>query len=126
MNTDPQYRTGREYRQAQLSRTAFLFSVIALFSCFISIIPLLPYFAGVGAILAAILSRGRDRQYSRQARLGLILGSVAITVYTAIMVAAFFTFFNGIKDPATRQQISDILYQQTGMTLDDLMRYYSF
>ena len=78
MNTDPQYRTGREYRQAQLSRTAFLFSVIALFSCFISIIPLLPYFAGVGAILAAILSRGRDRQYSRQARLGLILGSVAL------------------------------------------------
>ena len=59
MNTDPQYRTGREYRQAQLSRTAFLFSVIALFSCFISIIPLLPYFAGVGAILAAILSRAQ-------------------------------------------------------------------
>ena len=111
---------------SSLLKGFLLLPYIALFSCFISIIPLLPYFAGVGAILAAILSRGRDRQYSRQARLGLILGSVAITVYTAIMVVAFFTFFNGIKDPATRQQISDILYQQTGMTLDDLMRYYGF
>ena len=57
----------------------------------------------------------------RVSRTAAILGAVAIIVNVVYLGIVLSTLKGMLADPAGRQQLSDMLYHQYGMTLDELL-----
>jgi hypothetical protein len=106
--------------QERLVRSAVWLSAAALISSVFS--PgIFPYVFAVFAILFGLLSRGRDRRYKRAARVGLIMACGALFINTAMLVYSYYNLYTILQDPVQREQLSQRIYEQTGLTLDDML-----
>lgn len=76
-----------------------------------------PMVVGALAIIIAILSK-TDSEFSRQAKMGIYLGTTAIVVNVA-MVAYSFIIFN--TDPQAHEQVNIMCEQMYGQTFDAMM-----
>lgn len=108
------------YYMGRLERFAFFFGAAAIPSTLLSPI-LLPCLLGSMAIVFAVLSKGRSLRFSKRARRGAVLGGAAIVINMVYLVFALKTLRELLADPSGRQQISDLLYRQYGLTLDELL-----
>ena len=106
--------------QERLGRSAVWLSAASLISSVFS--PgIFPYVFAVFALLFALLSKGRDRRYRRSARIALIFCTGALIVNTAMLVYSYYNLYTILQDPVQREQLSQRVYEQTGLTLDDML-----
>lgn len=73
------------------------------------------------AIVFAVLSKGGSQRFSKRGKRAVILGATAIVINLVYVVFAFKTVRTLLADPAGRQEISDMLYRQYGVTLEELL-----
>jgi hypothetical protein len=104
----------------RLEKLSFLLSIGALLSMFVFPV-LAPCILASLAIIFAVLSKGGNLRFSRQARIAVILGVIAIVINVLFLGFSLATMKSILTDPEGRQQLSDILYRRYGMTLDELL-----
>lgn len=121
MNNTTMGSLNREvYYMRRLEKLSFLLSIGALLSMFVFPV-LAPCILASLAIIFAVLSKGGNLRFSRQARIAVILGVIAIVINVLFLGFSLATMKSILTDPEGRQQLSDILYRQYGMTLDELL-----
>lgn len=121
MNNTTMGSLNREvYYMRRLEKLSFLLSIGALLSMFVFPV-LAPCILASLAIIFAVLSKGGNLRFSRQARIAVILGVIAIVINVLFLGYSLATMKSILTDPEGRQQLSDILYRQYGMTLDELL-----
>lgn len=105
----------------RLEKTAFILGLFSIVSTFV--FPVLgPFILGSLAMVYAILSKGGNLKFSRRGRNAFLLGAVAIVLNIGYLVFSYQSLRLLLTDPSGRQQINDLLYQQYGMTLDELLQ----
>lgn len=109
-----------QYYMLRLEKFAFFLGAAAIPCTFITPIAV-PSILGSMAIMFAVLSKGGGLHFSRLGRTAAILGAVAIIVNVVYLGIVLSTLKGMLADPAGRQQLSDMLYHQYGMTLDELL-----
>lgn len=80
----------------------------------------LPMFLGALGAIFAILSKGSDREFPPQSKIGFISGIVGITLNIAILITMFYFL---LSDPTSKKMLIDT-YKQTyesiyGETFDE-------
>lgn len=108
------------YYMRRLEKLSFLLSIGSLLSMFVFPV-LAPCILASLAIVFAVLSKGRNLRFSRLARIAAILGVIAIVINVLFLGYSYVTMKAILTDPEGRQQLSDILYRQYGLTLDELL-----
>lgn len=109
-----------QYYMMRLEKLAFFLGAAAIPCTFISPIAA-PSILGSMAIVFAVLSKGGNLRFSRRAKTAAFLGAAAIIINIVYLAIVFSTLKDMLADPAGRQQLSDMLYQQYGVTLDELL-----
>ena len=109
-----------QYYMLRLEKFAFFLGAAAIPCTFITPIAV-PSILGSMAIIFAVLSKGGSLRFSRRGKIAVILGALAVIVNVVYLCIVFSTLKEMLADPAGRQQLSDMLYQQYGMTLDELL-----
>lgn len=108
------YYTDRLEKQALLLGAASIPSVL--------LFPVIaPFLFGSMSIVFAVLSKGGSLRFSRRGRLALLLGLAGILLNIVYLIFALRTVQTMLSDPSLRQQLSELIYRQYGMTLDELM-----
>lgn len=110
-----------EYYRARLEKLSFFLGALAIPSMFLFPV-VAPCLLGSLAVVFAFLSKGRSLHMTKKSRSAMILGITAIVMNLIYMGFSVRTMQTLLNDPAGRQQLSDLLYQQYGMTLDELLR----
>ena len=109
-----------EYYMKRLENFAFFLGAVSIPSTLL--IPVFaPFVLGSMAIVFAILSKGGRLKFSKRGKSAFILGIAAIILNIGYLWFAFRTVRSTLSDPAAREQLSQILYQQYGMTLEELL-----
>ena len=119
MNTNTGSFNREEYYMLRLEKLAFWLGIIAIPSTFVYTF-LAPCILGSMAVVFAVLSKGGNLRFSRRARAAAILGTAAIVINVALFGFTLVAMKELLSDPQGRQQINDLLYRQSGMTLDEL------
>ena len=109
-----------EYYMYRLERLAFISGAASIPATFF-IPAVAPFFLGSMAIVFAVLSKGGSQRFSKRGKRAVILGATAIVINLVYVVFAFKTVRTLLADPAGRQEISDMLYRQYGVTLKELL-----
>ena len=109
-----------EYYTSRLEKQAFLLGAISIPSIFLFPV-IAPFLFGSMSIVLAVLSKGGSLHFSRRGRQALLLGLAGILINIAYLGFALSTVRTMLADPSLRQQLSDLIYRQYGMTLDELM-----
>lgn len=112
--------TPEEYHMKRLENTAFLMGVLSIPSFFLFSVTG-PFLLGSLAVIFAVLSKGGRLKFSPKGRRAMALGLFAIIMGIVLMVYSFRTLQTMLSDPASRQRLSDILYQKYGLTLEELI-----
>lgn len=108
------------YHQEKLARSALGLSVAALLAAVFRA-GIFPYIFGVLGLLFALLSRGRDRGYKPAARRALVIAAGALILNTAFLAYSYYNIYKILQDPVQRELLSQQVYEQTGLTLDDML-----
>ena len=109
-----------EYYMYRLERLAFISGAASIPATFF-LPAVAPFFLGSMAIVFAVLSKGGSQRFSKRGERAVILGATAIVINLVYVVFAFKTVRTLLADPAGRQEISDMLYRQYGVTLEELL-----
>ena len=109
-----------EYYMYRLERLAFISGAASIPATFF-LPAVAPFFLGSMAIVFAVLSKGGSQRFSKRGKRAVILGATAIVMNLVYVVFAFKTVRTLLADPAGRQEISDMLYRQYGVTLEELL-----
>ncbi len=120
MNPNSKSISFEVYYMNRLEKLAFFMGVAGIFCTFISPVAA-PFLLGSMAIIFAVLSKGRNLRFSRRGLVAAILGAAAIIINAVFLVITLSTLKEMLADPAGRQQLSDMLYRQYGITLDELL-----
>ena len=108
------------YYMKRLENFAFFLGAVSFPSTLL--IPVFaPFVLGSMAIVFAILSKGGRLRFSKRGKSAFILGITAIILNIGYLWFAFRTVRSTLSDPAAREQLSQFLYQQYGMTLEELL-----
>lgn len=120
MNPYNKPSSSEKYYMRRLEKLAFFMGVAGVFCTFISPIAA-PFLLGSMAIMFAVLSKGGNLRFSRRGLIAAALGTAAIIINVVYLTLALSTLKEMLADPAGRQQLSDMLYRQYGITLDELL-----
>lgn len=97
---------------ALFAKSLGVFSIFcAVFSVFFG-----SFICGGLAIVLGILSKGYDTKMEKNARIGLITGTIGITLQISILA---FSVYNIIHIPEFREQFNSIYEQMYGEPMDD-------
>ncbi len=109
-----------EYYMKRLEHLAFFLGAVSIPSTLL--IPVfLPCTLGSMAIVFAILSKGGNLRFSKRGKSAFILGAAAIVINIIYLCYAFKSVSATLADPIAREQLSQTLYRQYGMTLDEVL-----
>lgn len=120
MNINTETVDREEYYRERLEKLSFMLGIGAIPSTIFFPV-FAPCLLGSLAIMFAVLSKGGNLHFTKRGRTAMLLGIAAIVINIAYLVIAFFMTKELLTDPAGRQQISDMLYRQYGLTLDELL-----
>lgn len=120
MYPNSQSVNSEEYYRKRLEKLAFFMGTAGVCCTFISPIAA-PFLLGSMAVVFAVLSKGRNLRFSKRGLAAAALGILAIIINVVYLTIALSTLKEMLEDPAGRQQLSDMLYRQYGVTLDELL-----
>ncbi|MBR2728822.1 MAG: hypothetical protein Q4C02_00275 [Eubacteriales bacterium] len=103
----------------RLEKTAFFMGAVSIPCTFIWPL-MMPCLLGSMAIVLAIISKGGSLKMSSQGRAAVVLGIVGIVMNVFYLGIALKTMQTMLTEPDGRQYLNDLLYQQYGMTLEEL------
>lgn len=120
MNTNTDTLSREFYYMQRLEKLAFFMGAAAICCTFLYPIAA-PFLLGSMAIIFSVLSKGGNLHFSRRGRIAVLMGAAALIINVIYLVITMTTLKEMLADPAGRQQLSDMLYQQYGITLDELL-----
>ena len=103
----------------RLEKTAFFMGAVSIPCTFIWPL-MMPCLLGSMAIVLAFISKGSSLKLSSQGRAAVLLGFVGIIINVFYLGIAVRTMQTMLSEPDGRQYLNDLLYQQYGMTLEEL------
>ena len=109
------------FNQEKQARLSFLIGLASVFAVVFRTV-LTCYFTAPLGIIIALLSRGADPVLPKRARYGVILCVIALVANTIVLGFTFVQFSRMLSDPVQREILSETIYKQTGLSLDDLMQ----
>ena len=120
MNVNADSFSREMYYMQRLEKLALFMGAAGVCCTFFSPIAA-PFLLGSMSVIFAVLSKGGNLRFSRRGRIAAFLGAAAIIINVIYLVIALTTLKEMLADPVGRQQLSDLLYRQYGITLDELL-----
>lgn len=115
------YSNHNEYRQIERPNMFAIFAkslgIFAVFCAFFSVF-YGTFICGGLAIVLAWLSKGSDMKMAKNARTGLIAGSIAVVIQIAVFAVSI---YNILYVPEFRQQFNSLYEQMYGEPLDETL-----
>lgn len=109
------------YNQEKQARLAFLISLASVFAT-VFMTGLTCYFIAPLGIIIALISKGADPALPRQAKVAVIICTIALAANTLLLGFTIFQFTKMLADPVQRELLNETLYKQYGLTLDDFLQ----
>lgn len=106
----------KETTENGMARASRLLGMVAVIMAVMGTI-YVPMIIGVLAIIVAILSR-TEADFSRQAKLGLYMGTAAVVINVAVFAYSFVMFKT---DPQIHEQVNIMCENMYGQTFDAMM-----
>ena len=113
---DPKYDDTDHY--AHVSTVLAITAIASNF--FLPVI--LPIALGSLAVIYAILSKGKRRAASQEAKRGISLAIAAIVLNVILVVSSLFTTYRSLQDPTRREEVSQMLEQVYGVNLEEVLQ----
>ena len=115
-NWHPEPALGR-----QLGKIAAVLGVLALFSIFL--LPIIaPLILGSIAVVLAVISKGKEKEYTKGARRALVTGIIAIVMNVVLLVSSLLGLYLIMTNSQIRAQANSLAEQVYGYSFDDMIQ----
>ncbi|MGN1024607.1 MAG: hypothetical protein ACI4OJ_13970 [Lachnospiraceae bacterium] len=113
---DPKYDNTAHY--AHVSTVLAITAIASNF--FLPVI--LPIALGSLSVVYAILSKGKRRTTSPEAKRGISIAIAAILLNVILVVSSLFTTYRSLQDPSRREEVNQMLEQVYGVSLQEMLQ----
>ncbi len=117
---DPNWHPEPEYGR-QLGKVAAVLGLLSLLSIFLFPI-IMPLILGSVAVVLAVISKGKQAEFTKGARKALITGIVSIVLNVLLLVSSFGALYLVMTNSEIRAEANILFENVYGYSFDDLIR----